>query len=129
MCQLTQPYKAREHGKNMMSAVVFDENAYDSSVLSSLDNGSSVHHVSTARTTVTTREVASQAPTQKKILHLELTFKRREKSMNEIALIRGTRLLITGSHDKSLRVRGIWTWGNKWAVEQLKCSSNPGFLV
>ncbi|KAG2036842.1 hypothetical protein BDR03DRAFT_958470 [Suillus americanus] len=57
----------------------------------------------------TTHEGRSQAPTQKEIPHLELTLKGHEKSLNEITFIHGTRLLITGSHDKSLRVSGIWT--------------------
>lgn len=36
--------------------------------------------------------------------HLELTLKGHEESVNEVAFIHGTRLLVTGSDDKSLRV-------------------------
>ncbi|KAG2335488.1 WD40 repeat-like protein, partial [Suillus weaverae] len=41
--------------------------------------------------------------------HLELTLKGHENDVNDVAFIRGTRLLVTGSDDKSLRVWNLNT--------------------
>jgi len=38
MYQLAQPYRARKQGKNVRLAVIFDENTYNSSILSLLSD-------------------------------------------------------------------------------------------
>ncbi|KAG2338805.1 WD40 repeat-like protein [Suillus weaverae] len=53
----------------------------------------------------TTHKVASQAPTHKDTSHLKLTLKGHKEAVYDVAFIRGTRLLVTGSDDKSL-----WVW-------------------
>ncbi|KAG2339400.1 WD40 repeat-like protein [Suillus weaverae] len=64
-----------------------------------------------------TSKHTSQAPTQKDTMsHLELTLKGHEESVYDVAFIRGTHLLVTGSNDKSLRV---------WALDMGKQVGEP----
>ncbi|KAG2335536.1 WD40 repeat-like protein [Suillus weaverae] len=85
----------------------------------------------------TTHKVASQAPTQKDMSHLELTLEGHEKSVYDVAFIRGTRLLVTGSVDKSLRVWDLDTGkqvgepllGHDAAVLRVAASPNGCWIV
>jgi WD40 repeat protein len=58
---------------------------------------------------VTTHKASAKAPAQSTpkgqlVPHVKMTLKGHEKAVNDIAFIHGTRLVVSGSHDKSLRV-------------------------
>ncbi|KAG2743283.1 hypothetical protein P692DRAFT_20838734 [Suillus brevipes Sb2] len=70
---------------------------------------------------VTTHKASAKAPAQSTpkgqlVPHVKMTLKGHEKAVNDIAFIHGTRLVVSGSHDKSLRVEFIirltlvYTW-------------------
>jgi WD40 repeat protein len=54
--------------------------------------------------TTTTGKASSKALARKEPPYVEMTFKGHENIVDDVAFLAGTRLLVTGSHDKSLRV-------------------------
>ncbi|KAG1893275.1 WD40-repeat-containing domain protein [Suillus fuscotomentosus] len=85
----------------------------------------------------TTNETSSKGITRKELPHVEMTLKGHEGDVRGIAFIAGTRLLVTGSDDKSLRVWDLDTgkqvgeplWGHDAEVWRIAASPDGHWIA